>query len=66
MQEQSTAGHHEETRECGSCLATGYVLLDVAYDATTGELKEEAARCPICRGTGSVSVFRYATARRSQ
>ncbi len=52
-----------ETRECRSCLATGYVLLDAHYDDTTGELKEEAAPCMICKGAGQVSSFLYRSGR---
>lgn len=66
MQRDSTAGRNEETRECRSCLATGWVMVDVAYDPSTGELTEEAARCPICKGAGTVSIFLYAHARSSR
>ncbi len=64
MQDQSTAGHHEE-RPCRSCRGSGYVLLDIAYDVTTGELAEEAAACPICKAAGVVSCWLYKHARRA-
>lgn len=57
-------GRHEE-RLCRFCRGSGYVLLDAHYDATTGELKEEAARCPICEGAGVVSCWLYKHARRA-
>lgn len=40
------------------------MLLDVAYDIETGELKEEESPCPICSGAGAVSAFLYPAARR--
>lgn len=54
-----------ETRSCRSCRATGWVLADVAYDYETGELIEEAVRCFICKGSGSVYVYPKRTERRA-
>lgn len=55
---------NQELRECRSCYATGYVLLDASYDALSGELVREETPCPICRSVGRVDVFLYATPRR--
>jgi hypothetical protein len=38
-------------------LATGYVLLDAQYSAETGELTQKITDCPICGGSGEVSVY---------
>ena len=48
-----------EQRECRSCYGVGFVLLDAEYDAATGALTQEATTCPVCKGSGSVSVYLY-------
>ena len=48
-----------EMRPCRSCYGCGEVVADVEYDATTGELVQAIADCPICKGAGSVSVYVY-------
>jgi DnaJ-class molecular chaperone len=50
-----------ETRECRSCYGGGVVTEDreVAY----GWWEAEQSVCPICEGSGVVSVFLYAHAR---
>ncbi len=73
MQEQSTAHlgtpatpEQRETRKCRSCYGSGYVLTDAVYDQQTGELVEESVICPICRGSGQVSVYLYPKPRLKQ
>ena len=56
-------GTYEE-RECRSCRATGFVMLDCEYDPVTGELVEESVPCPLCKGEGSRSVYIYERSRR--
>jgi len=53
-----------EQRECPGCLGRGTVVEDARYDAATGELVQAVAVCRVCKGTGSVSVYLYSTARR--
>ena len=52
-----------ETRECRSCYGTGWVLADVEYNPATGELVQENARCFICGGADTVSVYVYGRGR---
>ena len=47
----------DETRPCRSCMATGYVLEDVAYCPETGELVQTAVICPICRCARRVYLY---------
>ena len=54
-----TTSEERETRPCRSCRATGAVIEDVSYDASSGELVQALTDCPICGGDGSVSVFLY-------
>jgi DnaJ-class molecular chaperone len=68
MQDKSTAQsaqslEEHETRECRSCYGCGSVLDDVfvAYEWT----ETVQSLCPICHGSGRVSVWLYEHARRS-
>ncbi len=69
MQEQSSATPAQspevqrELRPCRSCRATGWIMLDAEYDPIGGELAEESAPCPICKGTGLLRVFMYGSVR---
>jgi DnaJ-class molecular chaperone len=74
MSEQSLArparsGSREERREdrpCHSCYGSGTVIQDATYDFETGELIQALGACPICRGAGEISVYRYPKVRRSR
>jgi hypothetical protein len=46
-------------RQCRSCLGTGAVVEDAAYDPVSGELVQAVATCPVCKGAKEVSVFLY-------
>ena len=66
MQEQSSAvgaptttEQQREDRPCRLCRATGLVVEDASYDASTGELVQTMTLCPICGGGGRQSVFMY-------
>jgi DnaJ-class molecular chaperone len=53
-----------EQRECRSCYGSGQVVEDV--ELMTGEIVAESMTCPICQGSGTVSVYRYPKRRRSR
>ena len=48
---------NREIRECRSCYGCGTVVEDV--ELASGEVVAESMTCPICRGSGSVSVYLY-------
>jgi DnaJ-class molecular chaperone len=74
MSEQSLArparsGTREERREdrpCHSCHGSGAVVQDATYDFETGKLLQAIGVCPICRGAGGISAYRYPKVRRSR
>jgi DnaJ-class molecular chaperone len=61
-------GHQDseetEVRECRSCYGGGVVTDDVETSFCVYEAVQST--CPICKGSGEVSVFLYAHARRSR
>ncbi len=59
---QNPPEEQREVRECRSCYGCGQVTEDreVAY----GWFEAVQSECPICKGTGTVSVFLYRHARR--
>ena len=50
-------GQEREMRECRSCYGTRQVVEDV--ELMTGEVVAERMTCPICKGSGQVSVYLY-------
>ncbi len=52
-----------ETRECRSCYGAGMVTEDVETSYCWYEAVQ--TKCPICQGTGTVSVWLYPAMRRA-
>ena len=59
---QSAVQTHE-VRECRSCYGAGEVTTDVEVAFEWYEARIDV--CPICHGSGEVSVFLYEHARRA-
>lgn len=53
-----------ETRDCRSCYGGGVVTDDV--ETSFCQFEAVQSTCPICHGTGEVSVWLYAFARSSR
>ena len=61
---QSPPGEQQEVRECRSCYGAGMVTEDI--ETAFGWYEAVQSNCPICQGSGQVSVFLYEHARRSR